>query len=45
MAEMTGRRGRMVRQGEGKREKIRYELRDTGGNALESLNNVEVSNM
>lgn len=34
----------MVRQGEGKREKIKYELRDTGGNALESLNNTEVSN-
>ena len=41
MAEMTGRRGRMVRSGRG--GKVHYELRDSGGNSLESLNNREVS--
>ena len=40
MAEMTGRRGRMVRSG--RRDKVHYELRDSGGNSLESLNNREV---
>ena len=41
MAEMTGRRGRMVKTGRG--DKVHYELRDSGGNSLESLNNREVS--
>ena len=39
MAEMTGRRGRLVRVGGGR---VKYELRDTGAGALESLNNQEV---
>lgn len=39
VAEMTGRRGRVVRVG-GRR--VQYELRDSGGTALESLNNREV---
>ena len=42
VAEMTGRRGRMVRQRKGKTNSVKYELRDTGGNSLESLNNTEV---
>ena len=41
VAEMTGRRGRMVRSGRG--DKVHYELRDSGGSSLESLNNREVS--
>ena len=43
VAEMTGRRGRMVRSGRG--GKVHYELRDSGGNSLESLNNREVSSL
>ena len=39
VAEMTGRRGRVVR---GKGNQVCYEQRDIGGSALESLNNTEV---
>ena len=39
VSEMTGRRGRMVRV---RGNRVQYELRDTGGSALESLNNREV---
>lgn len=39
VAEMTGRRGRLVRVRGGR---VKYELRDTGAGALESLNNQEV---
>lgn len=39
VAEMTGRKGRIVR---GEDSKLKYELRDSEGEALESLNNAEV---
>ena len=39
VAEMTGRKGRIVRQQD---SKLKYELRDSDGEALESLNNTEV---
>ena len=39
VAEMTGRKGRLVRVGG---DRVQYELRDSGGSALESLNNQEV---
>ena len=39
VAEMTGRKGRIVR---GEDSKLKYELRDAEGEALESLNNSEV---
>lgn len=41
VAEMTGRKGRMVRD-RGKGDLVHYQLRDSGGNSLESLNNTEV---
>ena len=41
VVEMTGRKGRIVRE-VGKKDQVRYELRDSGSNALESLNNTEV---
>eukprot|EP00731_Ephydatia_muelleri_P029060 Em0020g704a len=40
VAEMTGRKGRIVR---GEDSKLKYELRDAEGEALESLNNAERS--
>ena len=40
VAEMTGRKGRVVREGS-REDRVRYELRDSGGSALESLNNTE----
>lgn len=41
VAEMTGRKGRVVRE-RGKGDQVHYQLRDSGGNSLESLNNTEV---
>ena len=42
VAEMTGRKGRVVRD-KGRGDTVRYELRDSGENTLESLNNREVN--
>ena len=44
VAEMTGRKGRVVREG-GKGDRVHYELRDSGYSTLESLNNREVTQM
>ena len=41
VAEMTGRKGRLVRV-KGKGNHVHYEQRDRGGCSLESLNNKEV---
>ena len=41
MAEMTGRKGRLVRA-KGNGDRVHYELRDKGICTLESLNNNEV---